>query len=221
MRKANKSEQTDNIKDYVIENGKREWEMDDTNSHINELNKLDLLFQYSLEKERKTSSIRQMKFRKKLILGALIFSMFIFVGGAVISHFKMSVTDHGRYSDIEINLNKKVVSQNGFYAIPTRLIENYKMSEPIKSETDKIIFFTDENGISVYFTESLMNLSHALDTEQTYITSVILENGIQGAYIEKNGATLIWEQEGYFYMLYSPYADINLSVIASSLEKIK
>ena len=65
------------------------------------------------------------------------------------------------------------------------------------------LFFDDGQGNSIVYAQSSSNLSHNVDTENSEITKVFLSSGYEGVLIEKAGTTLLWEQNGYFYLLYA------------------
>lgn len=162
---------------------------------------------------------KPMLFRLAKLVCIATFALLL-TGAFAYSAWNYFMRDNQTNSDFVQGYTNQEIKSFGFYAIPEALPPQYKAVNIHKMETVVELFFDDGQGNSIVYVQSSSNLSHNVDTENSEITKVFLSSGYEGVLIGKAGTTLLWEQDGYFYLLYASDKEIDLAQIASSLHKL-
>lgn len=162
---------------------------------------------------------KPMLFRLSKLVCIVTFALLL-TGAFAYSAWNYFMRDNQTNSDFVQGYTNQEIKSFGFYAIPETLPPQYKAVNINKMETVVELFFDDGQGNSIVYAQSSSNLSHNVDTENSEITKVFLSSGYEGVRIGKAGTTLLWEQDGYFYLLYARDKEIDLARIASSLHTL-
>lgn len=144
----------------------------------------------------------------------------LLTGGLAIKTWDYFVRDNQTHSDIFQNISVEEIKASGVVAIPQNLPAGYTLTHINNTDAAKELFFDDGMGNTIVFTQSETELTNSVDTEKIDTENVILRTGYEGILIKKDGTTLLWKQDGYFYTLYASSKEIDLLELASTLTKI-
>lgn len=160
---------------------------------------------------------RRWKKKTALLVAACLLCASL-LGALALHKLPFSLLDSGTHSLVVPALPEAQLQESGLAYI-IGLPEGYRYSSVNSLEGSvKVVFSSGEDAL--IFTQSKVDLSLNPDTENAAVSTVILHNGHEGVYIEKNGATLIWQQGDYYFMLYATDEAVDLLAVASSLQKI-
>lgn len=159
---------------------------------------------YMEKKKRKISS-------HALIILTMLFVFLLFTGGATLYYRTYTVQDMGNYGIVQSNLSEYKFHQE--IVFPTGYI--LSSQEDNQNSSTKAVYTKDDDV--VIFIESKQELQ--IDTEYVKIESRILSTGYEALFYEKNGRHILWQQDGYFYYLYTSDLEVDIVVMASSLHK--
>lgn len=154
---------------------------------------------------------------KVLIVATLVLFL---TGGLAVKAWDYFVRDNKTHSDIFQNVSVEEIKASGIVAIPKDLPAGYTAIHINTTDGYQELFFEDSNGNLILFTQSEFDFTNSVDTENVETESIILLSGYEGVLIKKDGTSLLWEQDGYFYLIRTSNADIDLVELASSLTKI-
>ncbi len=166
---------------------------------------------------------RQRITRKMIALVSALALLLVLMGAGMVYKLTYTLRDHLAYSNVVFReYSQKELKKLGLHNLPARLPEEYIIDNVFTDGQNIVrVFIGNKDGNTIVFTESKTELTHSADTENAEVKTVILHSGYEGVYIEKDGASLLWQQGDYFYSLFATDSDIDVIGIASSLQKLE
>lgn len=103
-----------------------------------------------------------------------------------------------------------------FYEIP-QIPEGYKLHDRVESPTLCMTVYSNEADEMIVFQQCIIDTNFRINTEDAAVSEVV-SNGITFYCTDLNGySTLIWEQEGYSFVLDCPFSSKEAIKIAESI----
>ncbi|WP_054875735.1 DUF4367 domain-containing protein [Oxobacter pfennigii] len=194
--------------------------LDNINKNLDEVeypDELNLWFnEFLTDHERKKRTLKRKKwlntFSRRIAVFIILFVIVITMTTLSVEAFRVKVfnivTDiREKYSKIEFK-ERDTIKQGQYsitwdlYLYPEYLPDGYYVTDAQKIGDIKIIHFSDEKGKNLEFSQSPINSSLQVDTENVQTKNVVI-NDSEGMLIEKNGVhIIIWTKgESALYMI--------------------
>lgn len=171
---------------------------------------------------------------KKVIKRVAIF-IFIVISGIVlmtisvdafrIRLFNIITEVREKYTEINIKeRDENQVEEHGItwasYFYPERIPDGYSLSNSQNFGEIKIIYFTNDLGDTIEFSQSPVNSSFQVDTENAK-TEEIEINSVNGLLVEKDGIlTLIWVTDSNTFYIMGKLNKDNIKSMAESIKSV-